>query len=155
MKNDRPYIVNLREQLEPWHKPHQLVVLRIIIPAQDWQTVLGLELVAIRRVINDDNVFHATTDALHILYKLPIEEGAMLSEQPLRGDTLRVEHVHQRDGIFAKTGGENYDFVVLAHFNDELTALWPHLNVDIAGSTFYVDWKNDVRLISWSKSRMH
>lgn len=79
----------------------------------------------------------------------------MLAEQPLWSNTLRVEHVHQRDRILAQTSSEDDDFIILAHLNDKFTALWTNLNVDVASTTFDVDRENDVRLVSWSESGVH
>lgn len=99
LKNHRAYIINLGYLDETWNKSHQLSVSRIVIPAQDGQAVLRLELVTIGRVVHDDNVFHATAYALHILHKLVVEESAVLAEQSLRSYPLGVEYVHQRDSV--------------------------------------------------------
>ena len=112
-------------------------------------------MVAIGRVINDDNVFHAAPDTLHILHELPVEEGAVLAEQSLRGDPLRVEHVHQWDRILAQTCSEDDNFIILAHLNDKFAALRTNLNVDVASTTFDVDRENDVRLVSRSECGVH
>ena len=94
LKDNWPDIIHLCQKAKTWHKPHELVVLRVVVPTQDWKAVLRLELVAVGRIVDDYDVFHFATDALHILHKLPIKERAVLSEQPLWGNSLRVEHVH-------------------------------------------------------------
>ena len=76
----------------------------------------------------------------------------MLSEQPLRGDSLWIEHVHEWDRIFAQTGGENDDFVVFAHFDDKFAAFGPNLDVDVARAPLNIDWKNNVCLVSRRES---
>ena len=48
VENDGSHIVHSGEQPESGYETHQLVVVRIIVPAQDRDAVLGLELVAVR-----------------------------------------------------------------------------------------------------------
>ena len=47
LQNDWSHIVNLGYLDESWNEPHQFGVIGIIVPTQDGQAVLRLELVAI------------------------------------------------------------------------------------------------------------
>lgn len=84
LQDHRPYVLNPCKQAQRWHEPHQLVILRVIVPREDRYTVLRLELVAVRGVVDNDDILHPAANPLHVLDKLPIEKGAVLSEQPLR-----------------------------------------------------------------------
>ena len=79
----------------------------------------------------------------------------MLTEQSLRSHSLRVQNVHQRDSILRQTSREDDYLEVLAHLNNELLAVWAHLDVYVARSTLDVDWKNNVSLIRWLERRVH
>ena len=72
----------------------------------------------------------------------------MLTEQPLRSDTLRVQDVHEGYGILAEAGREYHYLVVFAHLDNKLAAAGPDLHVNVAGAALYVNWQDDVRLIS-------
>ena len=58
-----------------------------------------MKLVAIRRVIDDYDIFHTPSDSLHIFDKLAIEESAVLAEKSLRSDPLRIKDIHQWNGV--------------------------------------------------------
>ena len=71
----------------------------------------------------------------------------MLSEEPLRCDTLRIKDVHERDSILRQTGREDDHFEVLAHLFDELLAARSHQHVDFALSPLDVDGEHYISVL--------
>ena len=48
LEDDRAYILDLGKYLQRWYESHQLTVVWIIVPGDDWNPILWLELVAVR-----------------------------------------------------------------------------------------------------------
>lgn len=90
LQDDRSDVFNLGNELQPGDEFHQLSVRGVIIPTQDRQAVFRLELVAVRRVVNDDDVFHGAAHSCHIFDELVVEEGAVFTEKSLRGYSFGV-----------------------------------------------------------------
>jgi hypothetical protein len=90
----RPNIVDKRQQLESRHQAHKFFVFGVIVPGQNGETVLRLKLIAARRIVEQYDVLHPPSDAIHILDELSFVECTVLSKQPLRYHSLRVENVH-------------------------------------------------------------
>ena len=78
----------------------------------------------------------------------------MISEQSLRCYTLRIQNIHQRDGILRKTCSEYNDFKILANFDDEFATIRPDLHVDVASATFDIDWQHNICLVCRRERRM-
>jgi len=148
LHNDGSDVVDLGQQLQARDKAHQFSVVGVVIPTKDWKSVFRLELVGVRRVVDDDDVLHATTHPRHILDEESVEKSAMFTEQPLGCDSARVQDVHQGDSILGETRSEDDYFVILAHLLDEFATARSHLDVDLASTPLNIDWKDDVRLFS-------
>ena len=108
-----------------------------------------MELIAVRRVVQQHDVLHSAPDTLHVLHELVIEEGAVLAEQALRGHPLRVEDIHQRVGILGETGCKDGHFIVPADFFDEFLAARPDLHVDVTLTPLDVDREHYISLLRW------
>ena len=155
VENDGSHIVHSGQKLERWHETHQLVVVRVVVPTENRDAVLGLELVAVRRVVDDYDVLHPSSHSLHILDELVIKESAVLSEEPLRCNSLRIQDVHQRNGILGQTGREDDHLVVLAHLLDELLAARSHKHVDLAFAPLNVNGQHDVGVLRGRERAVH
>ena len=73
----------------------------------------------------------------------------MFAEEALRSYIFRVQYVHQRYRILRQACSEDDHLVVLAYLDDELTAIWSDLNVDIAGASLDIDGQDYVSFICW------
>ena len=88
------HVVHLSKQSQWSYQFHQLEILGVIIPTYYWQAILWLELVAVRRVVNDDYVLEGAAHPLHIFHEDAVVKGAVLTEQALWCYPLLVEDVH-------------------------------------------------------------
>lgn len=102
LQDNRSNVIDLRvcEQLEGWGKIHKLTVVGVVVPTQDGDAVLRLELVAVRRIVDDYGLLELTAHTLHVLDVHAIVVAALLSEEPLRSDVLRIELVHEGIRVF-------------------------------------------------------
>ena len=87
----------------------------VIVPRYDGQTAFRLQHVGSRRIVNDDSIFHVSSDLGHILDKYSVDEGAVLTEQSDRRVTFRIHHIHQRVRVLRRKtrvldrGADSYD----------------------------------------------
>jgi len=142
-------VIGLRQHLKWRYQEVQLVVVGIIVPGKDGQTILGLELITVGRVVDDDDVLHGATDAFHVLDEHVLGVGAVFAKQALWRDIHWVQDVHQRVGVFRQRGSENHNLVVLADFLDEFAAVGTHLHIDRADTTLNIDGQHDV--VGWRR----
>jgi hypothetical protein len=126
--------------LQGGKESHEFIVLRVVIPRRAGQPILRLELITVRRVVNNDNIFQGPASPLHILDELPSIECAVLSKKALGSDAFRIKNIHEGISILGQRGSENNYFPVLANFLYEFTAVGPHLDINIADFAFNIDW---------------
>jgi hypothetical protein len=71
------------------------VVPRLIIPGQDREGALRLKHVRGRGVVNDYRILKGATHQRKVLNEHIIHVGTVLTEEPVRTETLGVHHIHE------------------------------------------------------------
>ena len=90
------HVIDLRHLDEQRDVVVEGAVVRIVVPRHDGQAALRLQHVGRGRVVNDDGIFHVSSDLGHILDEYSIDKSAMLAEESHGGVAFRIHHVHQR-----------------------------------------------------------
>lgn len=89
----------LGQGLQHWHQRFQCLVLLVPEPRLDLQSIIGLELVAPRRVLSTtyvhyDSALQLAAETGQVLHVPATEESAVLAVQRLAHHALRVEFRH-------------------------------------------------------------
>lgn len=96
LKNDWSHVVDSRigKQLQRWCKRHEFVVVGVVVPTDARDAVLRLKLVAVGRIINNDDILERSTCPLHIFHENVVVKATVLSEQTLRRYLILIKDVH-------------------------------------------------------------
>ena len=70
----------LRQSNKEWHQLVQLCILIVVVPGENGNGILGLQPVAVRWVVEQDDVFDAAPQAWHIFHVDAVAVEAMLTE---------------------------------------------------------------------------
>ena len=79
----------------------------------------------------------------------------MVTEKSLGCHIVLIKNVHEWNSIFAKRRCKDNDFVVFAYFVNKFTAIWTHLNKNIANPSFNINGQHNVRMVSRSERTVH
>ena len=96
-----PHVIHLRHLGKKRDEVEQSPVVRVIVPRQDGEALLGLEHVGSGGVVDDDGILAIAADLRHVFREYAVDEGAVLAEESRRCESLRVHHVHQRVRILS------------------------------------------------------
>jgi hypothetical protein len=83
-------IINHRKHLKGGNETHELIIFGVIVPRSTGKSILRLELVTVRRVVNDDYICQVSPRSFHILHELSSVESTVFSEQALGSNTIRI-----------------------------------------------------------------
>jgi len=78
----------------------------------------------------------------------------MLSEEALGSNAIRVENVHERDGILGKGRSEDNHFPILAHLFDKLATVGSHLDENVGDSAFNIYRQHDISMLRYCERTM-
>lgn len=143
------------QSLQQISKPEKLFVTLVVVPADSWDCIFGLEHVGNRRVINDDHVLHIAAKSRQILDEGVIVEGTVLSEKFVAAQVLRVQLTHQRLCIFWKWGSEHHNLIFFGHSLEELLYVRSYKDVDRIDLTIDFDWQGNIWIFYKLELRMH
>ena len=121
--------------------------MRVAEPAADGDGVLGVEDVARRAVVNDDGLAQVAADHAEVFHVVALVVIAALAEQAVVHDVVDVELVEQRVAVLGHRGGEDDDFVELAHALEESVDARAFYYVDVVVLAFDLDGDGHVRLM--------
>ena len=96
------HVIDLGHLDQHWNVVEQSPIIWIIVPGNDGQATLWLKHVRGGRIINDDCIFHVSTNLSHVLDEDAVDEGAVLAKESAKTVALRVHHIHQRVSILQK-----------------------------------------------------
>ena len=94
----------------------QLSIVHIVDEARTIDGILGMEHVTGRRIIYDDDLTQIAIQQAQILDVIAFVEDAGFAKEAGAYDAMRVEEIEQNVGVLVETGGVDYDFVMLRHF---------------------------------------
>ena len=112
--NNRADIVDLSQRLQERDHLKKTAIVRVVIPGQNWHGVLRVEIVRVRRVVQDDSVRQVAAQKRHIFDVAALIRKAVVTEQPERDQPVRIDRIHQRVGVNAHTRRVNDEFVYLS-----------------------------------------
>ena len=153
--DDSSHIVLPIETFKNSRDTVQLSVVGVVEPGNGRNSILSLEKVSYRGVVNDDDVFHGAAQPRQILDEGVVVESAVLSEKQVGTHLLRVKVFHQRLSILRQTRSKDYKLVYFVHLFEELGDKGPHKNVDWLDFTIDFYRQNDISVLDRLKRRVH
>jgi hypothetical protein len=90
-----PNIVHLGKRFKKRDQFEKTAVVRIIVPTQDRDGILRVEEVRVRRVVDNNNVFHRPSQQREVLDVGALEGKAVLSVQPHGDQYVLIESVDE------------------------------------------------------------
>ena len=91
-----------------------------------------MEEIAGGRVINNDAISKLSVQTTEILHKNPVEERTVLSEQPIRAESIFVQKIKYGVRVLRQWSCVDDQLVALVHASEELINPWPLLDKHVA-----------------------
>lgn len=153
--DDAAYVVFVGQLFEESGDSVQVSVLHVVVPTNARDSVFWLEHVCNRRVVNNDDVGHASAKTSEVFDEGIIVKSAMLSEQLVGTEAFGIELGDEWLGVFGQACREHHHFVVSAHPLKETTHSRTNQDINLANLSFDFDWQNDVSVFYWLELRVN
>lgn len=109
--NDFSHVIFISQLFKKGCNPVKLSICHIIIPTDARDSILRLEHESDGRVINNNNIWHVSTQTSKILNKSIVIESTMLSIELIRTLFLWIQNIAKGSGVFGQTCSKHDHFI--------------------------------------------
>lgn len=133
----------------------QLGVLRIVKPRQYWNSVLRVEDVGGRRVVQDQGFVELTAEATQVFHITALIEDARFTEETSPKHTALIQQVRHRVCILSKASSEQNTFKQFPHPLEKLIHVWPLQHIYLVCGPLNLHRHNEICIAYWLKGAVH
>ena len=112
-----------------WCQLFKSLIIRVVVPGLDINSVVGLQNEILGHVIHDDHGPEVAPDLTEVLDKFVVVDRQVLPVKPVLDQTSGVDVVDDEVGVVLARRGEDDELVVPRELLDELVAVGPDLEV--------------------------
>ena len=134
--NELTDVIHLGERLEQGNHLEEAAVVGVVVPRKDGHGVLVVEVVGVRRVVHNDDVFHVAAQQRQVLDVGALEAEAVLAVEAHGDELVLVERVDEGVRVDAHRRSVEHDLVDRRQLLEEEKDAWPNEDEDLDGSAF-------------------